>query len=90
MGVSGESALQQGNLASDGCKQERSSWGSTEQVAQRESKLGLGQIEEAKKEMPVLIGSVIGEDLGRICSVQQCGHSQPLFARHWWTKWDKL
>lgn len=77
-----ESALLQGSLASDGCKQERSSFRSTEQVAQPESKLGLDQMEEAKKEMPVLIGSVIGEDLGRIFSVQQCGHSQPLSARY--------
>lgn len=49
----------------------RSSWGSTEQVAQPESKVSLRQMEEAKKELIVLIGSVIGEDPGRICSAQQ-------------------
>lgn len=44
-----------------------------EQVAQPESKLDLGRIEEAKKEWVVFMGSMIGEDPGRSCSVQQCG-----------------
>lgn len=33
--------------------------------------MSLRQMEEAKKELIVLIGSGTGEDPGRICSVQQ-------------------
>ena len=47
---------------------ERSSYGNTEGVAQPERKPS--QTVEAKKALTVLISSVIGKALGRICNVQ--------------------